>query len=497
MAACAGPRGERRPNILFAFADDQSYPHCGALGDPVVQTPVFDRVAREGVLFHNSFASCPSCTPSRSSVLTGRHIWQVEQAGVLYGTIPARYPVLTHLLQDAGYHAGYTGKSWGPGNWQAGGLTRHPNGKEYNARTLEPPAAGLDTRDYAANFEDFLADRPAEAPFFFWYGCTEPHRVYQDGVGAASGRRLEDVEVPPFWPDTELVRSDILDYYYEIEWFDRQLGRMLTKLEEIGELDNTIVVVTSDNGMPFPRAKVNLYDWGTRMPLTVRWGNRVTGGRKVDDIASHIDFAPTFLEAAGVAPPPEMTGKSLLPMLSGDGGGHEFALTGLERHTWCRPDGATYPIRAIRTREHLYLRNFEPDRWPTGGPEFVSSNKTFHGDVDACPTKTFMVENRERYSREYDLCFGKRPAEELYEVATDPGQIRNLASNPAYAEIKTKLQDQLESELKRTSDPRLEGRDPWQEYIYHQTIGFGATFNRSLSEADRQRARDRAAHKPE
>ena len=315
-----------------------------------MQTPVFDRVAREGVLFRNSFASCPSCTPSRSSVLTGRHIWQVEQAGVLYGTIPARYPVLTHLLEDAGYHTGYTGKSWGPGKWEAGGLTRHPNGKEYNSRTLEPPAAGLDTRDYAGNFDGFLADRPAEAPFFFWFGCTEPHRVYQDGVGLASGKRLEDVKVPSFWPDTEVVRSDILDYYYEIEWFDQQLGRMITKLEEMGELDNTIVIVTSDNGMPFPRAKVNLYDWGTRMPLAVRWGDRLRGGRTAEEIVSHIDFAPTFLEAAGVTPPTDMTGESLLPVLSGEGGGREFALTALERHTWCRPDGATYPIRAIRTR---------------------------------------------------------------------------------------------------------------------------------------------------
>ncbi len=499
LGACSrsGPR-ERRPNILFALADDQSYPHASGLGDPVAQTPVFDRVAGEGVLFTHSFACCPSCTPSRSSVLTGRQMWEVEQAGVLYGTLPARFPIVTHILADAGYHAGFTGKPWGPGNWRAGGLTRHPNGAEYNRRRFsEPVAGGIDLRDYAANFDDFLADRPDESPFFFWFGCTEPHRVYRPGIGLSSGKRLEDVKVPSFWPDTEEIRSDILDYYYEVEWFDRQLGRMLERLEERGELENTLVVVTSDNGMPFPRAKVNLYDWGVRMPLAIRWGDRVAGGSISGELVSHVDFAPTFLQAAGIEPPASFAGQSLLPLLQGDKGRRSHILTGLERHTWCRPGGATYPIRAIRSREHLYIRNFEADRWPTGGPEFVSSNKTFHGDVDACPTKSFLIENRERYPREYDLCFGKRPAEELYDTGADPGQVRNLATDADHAELKGRLRRVLEEDLRRSGDPRIEGRDPWQDYIYHQTIGFGATFNRSLSEEERRRARERSAHKPE
>lgn len=489
----------KRPNVLFALADDQSYPHAGALNGEV-RTPAFDRVAREGALFTHSFATCPSCTPSRTSILTGRQMWRTEAGGLLYGTIPAKYPLMTHRLEDAGYHVGYTGKCWAPGDWEAGGLTRHPNGKEYNERKHEGPIPdGIDERDYAANFEDFLADRPADAPFFFWFGCTEPHRVYEDGVGARHGIDPDAATVPEFLPDTPRVRGDIADYYFEIEWFDRQLQEMLEKLEAMGELENTIVVVTSDNGMPFPRAKVNLYDWGVRMPLAIRWGERVKGGQVIGDFVSHTDFAPTFLQAAGLEPIADMDGQSLLPLLTGGAAqdGRDCAYAGLERHTWCRPEGATYPARMIRTKDYLYIRNFETDRWPTGGPAFVSSNKTFHGDVDACPTKSFMVERREEFSELYELGFGKRPEEELYDVREDPGNVRNLAGDPAHQANKKELGTRLEAHLRSTGDPRIAGRDIWQQAVYHQTIGFGATFNRSLPEAERRAARERDSHKPE
>jgi uncharacterized sulfatase len=502
LIRCGAP-APARPNILFCLADDQSWPHAGAYGQRLVATPAFDRIATEGALFTHSYTACPSCTPSRSAVLTGRHIWQVEEGGVLYGQIAPQYPLVTHLLEDAGYHVGYTGKPWGPGNWQGGGLTRHPNGKEYNARKAEAPA-GIDTRDYAGNFDDFLGDRPADAPFFFWFGSTEPHRVYGKGLGGQSGKNLGDVEVPAYWPDDEEIRNDVLDYYFEIEWFDQHVARMLAKLESIGELDNTMVVVSSDNGMPFPRAKVNLYESGVHMPLAVRWGNRAAAGRSVDDFVSHIDFAPTFLEAAGIGPPAGTTGRSLMPLLTASGEGvldatRDHVLTGLERHTMCRPDGATYPMRAIRTRDFLYIRNFEPDRWPTGGPEFVSSNKTFHGDVDGCPTKDFMTDpaNQRRFATEYELCFGKRAGEELYRMADDPDQLRNLSADPALAETKQQLWSRLSDELHATGDPRMEGRDPWQGYVYHQTTGYGAGFNRALPEKQRQEAAGRGAHKPE
>jgi uncharacterized sulfatase len=499
LTACVRPRPATRPNILFAIADDQSFPHAGAYGDTLARTPAFDRIAREGVLFTRSFCASPSCTPSRSAVLTGRAIWQVEEGGVLYGTLSPRYPLFTHALEDAGYHVGFTGKPWAPGNWSAGGLTRHPNGRGFNHRRmpqLPPPA--IDPRDYAANFEGFLAARKPGQPFFFWFGCTEPHRVYEAGYGRRLGKRLEDVSVPGYWPDTETIRGDILDYYAEIDWFDSHLARMIASLERAGELDNTLIVVTSDNGMPFPRAKVNLYDRGVHMPLAIRWGRRIPGGRRDHSFVSHTQFAATFLEAAAVDAPATFAGPSLVPLLEGKQPGAGRAFTALERHTMCRPGGATYPIRAIHTGRYSYLRNFQPNRWPTGG-EFLSSNKTTHGDVDACPTRNFLLDpaNRRRFPRHYDLSFGRRPPEELYDLEADPDQLTNLARDPRHANTRTTLAAQLDEHLRATGDPRIEGRDPWQHYVYRQTTGYGASFNRSLPQQERDRAAGRASHKPE
>lgn len=498
---CSRDAKEGRPNILLVCSDDQSYPHASALGDPAVKTPAFDRVAREGVIFTHSYTACPSCTPSRSALLTGRHIWRIGEAGLLYGTLPPEFPLFTHRLEDAGYHTGFVGKPWAPGDWRAGGLDRHPIGTEYSMRLEPDPPDGIDTRDYAGNFSDFLGARPPGAPFLFFFGATEPHRDFEPGIGLRSGLDPERVEVPPYLPDAPEVRSEILDYYYEIEHYDRHLGQMLEMLERSGELDNTLVVVTSDNGMPFTRTKATLYDGGTRMPTAVRWGSRIPGGRRIDDFVSHVDLAPTFLDAAGLSPVSSHDGRSLLPLLTSSARGRldpsrDHVLTAMERHTWCRPEGATYPMRAIRTHDYLYVRNFEPDRWPTGGPEFISSNKAPHGDVDDGPFKNFMLlpETRRRFPTAFEAGFGKRPLEELYDCRADPHQMRNLAEDPSHAQVRQQLWARLEAALRDGGDPRMEGRDPWQGYVYRQVDGFGATFNRSLSADERLAARDRGKH---
>ncbi len=494
---------QNAPNILLVLADDQSWLHTGITGDGVIKTPAFDRIAKEGVLFSNAFAACPSCTPSRTAILSGQEIWRTREAGLLMGAMPKDLKLFTHILSDNGYHVGYTGKGWAPGNWSYLGLDRNPIVKEYNDRLEKEIAYGIDKRNYTANFEDFLQDRPEDSPFLFWFGSTEPHREYQYGVGEKEANlNSGEIEVPPFLPDHEAVRQDIMDYLYEIMWYDSHLAGMLYELEQAGELDNTIIIVTSDNGMPFPRAKVNLYDWGTHMPLAIRWGEKVKSGRKINDLVSLTDLAPTILEAVGLEIPPEMTGKSLIPMLTSDKEGivepsRDRIFTGMERHTYCRPAGATYPSRAIRTHNYLYIRNFEPDRWPTGGSEFISSNKTVHGDVDACPTKAFIIENRENMPGIYELNFGKRPAEELYDIHNDPGQINNLANDAAYSDIKNDLSSKLVEYLTETADPRIDGKDPWKDYIYHQTTGFGSTYNRSLPEHERARARLRPSNHPE
>ena len=272
---------KRRPNVLFCLADDWSWPHASIAGDKVVRTPTFDRVAREGVLFTNAFVTAPSCTPSRGSILTGQWHWRLEEGGNLWSTLPAKFAVYPDILEEAGYHVGYTRKGWGPGRDDPGGRTRNPAGPRYR------------------NFQEFLKVRPEGKPFCFWFGSTDPHRGYKWQSGVNSGMKLEDVEVPACLPDSQTVRTDICDYYWEVQRFDREVGELLKLLEENGELDSTLVVISGDNGMPFPRCKSNLYDLGTHVPLALRWPARVRGDRVVEDFVSLSDLAPTFLEAAG------------------------------------------------------------------------------------------------------------------------------------------------------------------------------------------------------
>ena len=447
---------DRPPSILFAIADDWSWPHASVYGARGVETPTFDRIAREGCLFANAFTAAPQCSPNRAATLTGRNIWQLEEAGTHGSVFPDKFEVFPDLLEAAGYHVGFTGKGWGPGSWERGGWQRNPAGPEYNTLKRESvPARGINKKDYAGDFEVFLAKRPDNAPFCFWFGGHEPHRTYERGSGLKAGKDPSEVTLPQFLPDARTVREDLLDYFLEIEWFDSQLGAMLNRLAAIGELDNTIIVATGDNGMPFPRAKANLYEYGTHVPLAIRWPERVRGGRVLDGPVSFIDFAPTFLQAAGIAPPAAMSGKSFLGQLT-PAEPHtidpprDFVLTGRERHTHARFDNLGYPSRAIRTRQYLYIRNFKPERWPTGNPD------GYH-DADESPTKTFMMENRGAAGKLFDLAFGKRPAEELYGIKADPACMNNLAHKAEYAAVRQELREKLERVLTEQKDPRALG----------------------------------------
>jgi uncharacterized sulfatase len=479
IGGCSNPSRQKstkepsqRPNILFCISDDQSWAHTGFAGCKTVNTPNFDRIAREGAYFSHAFCAAPSCTPSRGSILTGQEMWRLEQGGVLRGALPRRYEVYPSLLEAAGYYVGYVDKGWGPGDYKPGGWEHNPAGpRKYYSHLIEPRINRISKIDYAANFQEYLNEVPQGKPFCFWFGCKEPHRGYDKDSGLRARKKIKDVKVPAFLPDTIEIRSDLLDYFVEIEWFDRHLGRMIDLLEQRGTLDNTIVVVTSDNGMPFPRAKANLYDYGTRMPLAVRWGAQVKGGLVIDDFVSLTDIAPTFLEAAGIEVPSEMTGRSFMDVLLSDASGRiddsrDQVFTGIERHARCRQDGPGYPSRAIRTHRWLYIRNYEPQRWPAGDPHPGPSNKREYGDIDDSPTKTFMIGNRRNpnVAPFFHLGFGKRPAEELYDVENDPDQVRNLASNEVFAEIKKKLQNQLEDYSRKTKDPRTDGRTPWDDY---------------------------------
>jgi len=456
----------KRPNILFAIADDAS--HMSAYGHRFVNTPNFDAVAREGALFTSAFTTNPKCAPSRAGILTGMHTWQLEEACNHWNVFNARFAVYPDMLECSGYHVGYTGKGWGPGNWEKGGFRRNPAGPEYNRFKLQPPIdTCISTADYAANFEDFLSKRRMDQPFCFWYGGFEPHRKYEPGEGIRAGKRMEDVTLPAYYPEDGIIRSDMLDYGHEIEWFDKHLGLMMDKLEEIGEIRNTIIVVTSDNGMPFPRVKGQMYEQDLHLPLAICWKDRVSGGRKIEDLVSFIDFAPTLLDAAGIEPHPQMEGKSLLDLLLSDQSGRldearDRVFMGRERHDMGREGDGGYPVRCIRTHAYLYIRNFKPERWPSGNPE------TGYTDVDSSPTKDVLLSRPEGVEDYYyGLTFAKRPEEELYNILRDPECMNNLAPDAAFDEIRNGLWVELKQKLEETKDPRMMGNgDLFDTYEY-------------------------------
>lgn len=453
-------RAESRPSILLCLADDWSYGHAGAYGDPVVKTPAFDRVAREGVLFHQAYSASPSCTPSRAAILTGQYPHRLEEGGQLHGFLPKKFPNYVDLLEAAGYAVGLTSKGWGPGRAEVGGYSRNPAGPNFR------------------NFAAFLATLAPGQPFCFWLGSNDPHRPYKKNSGVESGMDPTAVRVPPYWPDAQDTRRDVLDYYLAVQRFDSSVADALSRLEQSGRLDNTLVVISGDNGMPFPRCKANLYDGGTRQPLAIRWPARVRAGQVSAAFVNLIDLAPTFLEAAGLAVAAVMTGRSLLPLLEErePAGTRTRVFLERERHGNFHANGGGYPARAIRTADFLYIRNFAPDRWPAGDPVAPVPPGRVFGDVDESPTKELILTRRDdpEMSRFFALSFGKRPAEELYDVRSDPDNVRNLAADPNSRATVVRLRMELDDWMRATGDPRAlkSDDDRWDKYPY---FGGGAS----------------------
>ncbi len=469
-------RAAQRPNILFCIADDASYPHMGAYGCGWVKTPGFDRVAREGLLFTNAYTPNAKCAPSRACILTGRNSWQLKEACNHIPFFPTEFKTYPEALAQRGYFVGKTGKGWAPGVANdADGKPRQLAGSPFDRRRTQPPAKAIAPTDYAGNLAEFLDRKPDDQPWCFWYGGFEPHRAYEYGAGVAKGhKQLKDIDkVPDFWPDNEVIRNDMLDYAYEIEYFDLHLARMLKLLEQRGELDNTLVVVTADNGMPFPRIKGQEYELSNHLPLAIMWPNGIPHpGRTITDLVSFIDLAPTFVEVSGLdwkeTGMADSPGRSLTDIFASDKQGQvnpkrDHVLIGKERHDIGRPHDWGYPVRGIVKDGKLYLHNFEIDRWPAGNPE------TGYLNCDASPTKTAILEARRNGTdtKYWQWSFGKRPQEELFDIAEDPLCMTNLAASPAHAKTMESLRRQLFDELKAQQDPRMFGQgEVFDKYEY-------------------------------
>ncbi|MDE0835501.1 MAG: sulfatase [Akkermansiaceae bacterium] len=474
-----------KPNILFAIADDWGL-HAGAYGTKWVKTPNFDRVAKEGVLFKNAYTPLAKCAPSRAVVITGRYPWQLDEAGNHLAYFPTKFKSWPEALMEHDWHVGITGKGWGPGSAKdAAGKPRLITGKQYAKRRAKPTASGINPNDYAANFTDFLNDNPDGKPWCFWYGALEPHRRYEFESGIKKGgKKLSDIDlVPGYWPDNDTVRTDMLDYAYEVEHVDKHLGRMLAELEKRGLLENTIVIVTSDHGMPFPRVKGYAYENANHIPLAIRWPAGIAkADRVISDFVDFTDLAPTILDLAGISEPEsgmaQISGKSLRPILESKSSGQVVAgrdhvLIGKERTDLGRPHDQGYPIRGIIRDGFLFLKNYEPDRWPAGNPE------TGYLDTDGSPTKTLILElgRKDRNDKYWRLNFGKRPGMELYDISKDTDCVKNLAENPEYTKRRNRLNELMTTELKAQEDPRMFGKgEVFDNYTPTSTPGFYERF---------------------
>lgn len=489
-AVCSLNVSATPPNILFAIADDWGR-HAGVYGTAWVSTPAFDRVAREGVLFRNALTPMAKCAPSRAIVLTGRHLWQLEAAGNHMPRFPEKFRAWPEVLQQQGWFTGVTGKGWGPGIAEdASGKPRQLTGTPWNALQTSSPTAHISKIDYAANFNEFLDQAPADKPWCFWFGSLEPHRAfeYQSGV-RKGGRRLEEIDrVPGYWPDNEVIRHDMLDYAFEVEYTDNHLGRMLAELESRGILDQTLVIVTSDHGMPFPRCKGYAWPDSCGVPLAIRWPEGIRRpGRIIDDFVTFVDIAPTILDVAGCLPSESgmqpITGRSLRQLLESEASGmidplRDHALVGKERTDVGRPDDVGYPIRGIITHSHLYLHNYESSRWPAGNPE------SGYPDTDGSPSKTLILERgrRNRSDQFWQISFGKQPEQLLFNLKSDPDCLHNLADQPDQQQLISTLRNRMESELREQGDPRIFGEGQ-QFDRYPPTSGAG--FHRLIMEGKR------------
>lgn len=471
------------PNVLFIIADDASCHFGEAYGCSWVKTPNIDALARQGLVFENAYTPTSKCAPSRAAIMTGRNPWQLEEAANHQPYFPAKFNTFTEALAKAGIHCGGAGKTWGPGEAKnAEGQNRNFGLATFGkAQPNEPGSA----------FETFLKAKPEDKPFFYWFGSHNPHRPYTLDAGLAAGKKTTDIDrVPAYWPDNETVRRDMLDYATKVEAYDAQIGSLLKALEESGQANNTLVIVTSDHGMPFPRVKGHTYDDAHHIPFVVRWPSGISqSGQRVKGLLSFIDLAPTFLEllgvdgqAHGMSP---MTGQSLTTLIkqptalrksasSGSASNNAtsseraFVLLGRERNdVLCRsgtPAGLGYPARAIRHGDYLYIQNFKADRWPCGNPEIGFK------DTDDGPTKQF-IEKLGEQDPYWQHAFGKRPADQLFNVKQDPDCVKNLAMEPGHAATMLKLREMLTAELTRQRDPRVLGEgDVFDNYLSPRTL---------------------------
>lgn len=405
---------EDLPNIVFLFSDDQSSPDLGAYGNSAIQTPNLDRLAEEGMVFRRGYVTSSQCSPSRASILTGRSP-HVVGASRLHIDAQPRYESLIETLNDQGYYTGAFRK-----------VHQSEIQEQFDFYG-----------DGAASFSSFFESLPEDQPFFLWFGTTDPHRGYNVDEYEYQ-HNPENVIVPEYLPDTEEVRKDLANYYNEITRFDTESGEILNLLEERGLSENTMVVVSSDNGMPFPRAKATLYEAGVRVPLIIKWPSHVESG-STDELVSLVDLPATWLDAAGSEIPEGFGGKSLLPFFEDSESDHREYIFA-ERNWHDNWD----PMRAVIGDRYKLIQNYRPE------VEYIPSldilNSPSYAEIQRLDSEGKLSGNLSWYQQD------SRPQVEFYDLQNDPNEWNNLAGNAEYDSLINEYQQILSEWMNETND---------------------------------------------
>lgn len=408
------------PNFVVIIGDDLSPDDLGCYGNKGIRTPHLDSLAAAGLRFDRAFLTCSSCSPSRSSIMTGRYP-HATGAAELHQPLPANQIVFPELLKAAGYFTGVAGK------WHLG-----PNARKGFDKILGGGESG------AEEWLTLLRARPKDKPFFLWLASFDPHRDYKPGA-IDPPHQPSDVRVPPFLPDNAETRGDLAMYYDEIGRLDQNVGQVLAELEKQEVAKDTIVIFMADNGRPFPRCKTTIYDSGVRTPLVVRWPAKVQAGQSRQQLVSSIDLSSTILELADVKAGPSFQGQSFAGALTDEKASARSEV--YSEHNW--HDYQAHE-RSVRTERFLYIRNSFPQL--TGSPP---------ADAVRSPTYQKMIELEAagKLPVEQRGCFlAPRAKEELYDVVADPHQLKNLATAPGQAETLAELRFKLDRWIEKFDD---------------------------------------------
>lgn len=430
----------RRPNFVIIIADDLASDDLGAFGNPRVRTPNIDRLAGAGLRFDRAFVTASSCSPSRSSLITGRYPHSAD-AEQLHWPLPAEQKTFVEMLKAAGYWTAQSGK------WHLGEAIKDRfdlvNDVGEAGFQTDPQTGKMLAKDDsgAQGWLPTLRQRPKDKPFFLWLAALDPHRDYVPNI-IPQPHRPEDVIVTPYLPDAPEVRQDLALYYDEITRLDDYVGQVIAELERQGVSDNTMILFLSDNGRAFPRAKTTLYDSGIKTPLIIKWPGRVQAGGATKSLVSTIDIAPTLLELAGLKPAASMQGRSFAALL-------KAPQTKVRAEIFAEKNWHDYEdrARAVRTGRFKYIRNYYPE-FPLTPP------------ADAVRSLSFQTMRRWRDAGKLDAAgmrvfASPRPAEELYDTEADPHELRNLAGEAKYADTLAQHRQKLRAWEQETADRPL------------------------------------------